>query len=241
MKIPSCRTALVLILTLSTGPALAMGLRSLVALPVEQGGNVVRSVWTHNTDTDVDRLTLSLAHGISGNQTLLLGLPYRLSPGGRNRSGDFSALYRHTVWQRDRPTGTRRLALLGGALIPTSGDGEARLQAGAVATFFSERSEIDLDFIWQDGRGPSPLRLRYDLAWQYRLWPARHSGWSEEVSEWDIDLELGGRYTEDVGTTYQATIGLQWIHSSWVLEGGLVRGLNKQQQQQVLFSMRVHF
>jgi hypothetical protein len=235
------RGVVCLALLFSTGTVAAMGLRSLVALPVEQGGNVLRGVWTHSTDTDVDRLTLGLAHGISGDQTLLLGLPYRVSPAGSNRSGDFSALYRHTVWQQDRVAGTRRVALLGGMLIPTSGREDARLQAGAVATFYGGRSETDLDLIWQDGRGASPVRLRYDLAWQYRLFPARHAGWSEDASEWDVDLELGGRYAQGSGTKHQATVGLQWIHSSWVLEGGLVRDLNKQQQQQVLLSMRVHF
>ncbi len=230
-----------LALLLAAGQAPAMGLRSLVALPVEQGGNVVRSQWVRNTDTGVEQLSLGLAHGLSGHQTLLLGLPYRLSPGGPDRTGDVSLLYRHTVWQQDRLGGTRRLALLGGALVPTHGGGDPRLQAGVVATFFGRRSETDLDLVWQDGRGNSPTRVRYDLAWQYRLSPASHSGWSEDASEWDIDLELGGRHAGGAGTTHQATVGLQWIHSSWVLEGGLVKDLNQQKQRQVLMSVRIHF
>ena len=232
---------LVLGLLLAADAASGMGLRSLVALPVERGGNVVRGLWARNTDTAVEQLNLGLAHGLSGRQTLLLGLPYRLSPGGADRTGDVSVLYRHTVWQRDRLGGTRRLALLGGALVPTDASRDLRAQAGAVATFFGRRTETDLDLVWQDGRGASPTRLRYDLAWQYRLWPARHTGWSADATEWDLDLELGGRHTAGAGTTRQATVGLQWIHARWVLEGGVVKDLNKEKQRQILMSVRVHF
>lgn len=73
----------------------SMGLRSFVALPVEKGGAVVRFAVEHSKDSDTDKLSTSMAYGISPKQTLLLGLPYRLSPSGGNRQGDIAILYRH--------------------------------------------------------------------------------------------------------------------------------------------------
>lgn len=220
--------------------AWAMGMRAFVALPVEKGGAVGRLQFIHNDDTDTETGVVNLAYGISGKQTLLLGMPYRFSPGGANRSGEFSALYRHTLWQDDHAQGTRRFALLGGVLLPTTDNSSERLQAGAVATFYSGRSEVDMDLLWQDGRGISKDTARYDLAYQYRLSPARYPKW-DEASEWDMDIELGGRYSEGTGTTRQLTTGLQWIHRSWVLEAGLIKDLNNNKDKQALFSLRVHF
>ncbi len=226
--------------SLISAGAQAMGLRSLVALPVEAGGFVGRTQLLRNADTMTNTGIVNLAAGLSGKGTLLFGLPYRLSPGGANRSGEFSTLYRRIVWQQDRHEGTRRVALLGGILLPTTTNTDARLQGGVVATFYSGRSEFDANVLWQDGAGISPASRRYDLAYQYRLSPAQYPKWGP-VSEWDIDVELGGRYTEGLGTTHQLTTGLQWIHRRWVLEVGFIKDLNKRRDRQVLLSLRVHY
>ena len=96
-----------------------MGLRSFVALPIEKGGQVLRLQMERNSDRGVDRTIASLAYGLSGKQTLMFGLPYRVSPSGGEQLGDFSALYRHIVWQIDTPARTSRLGLLAGAVVPT--------------------------------------------------------------------------------------------------------------------------
>ena len=75
-----------------------MGLRSFVALPVDKGGTVVRLAFERVKGTDADTLTASAAYGIDVKRTLLLGIPYRLSPAGSNRYGDLTMLYRHIVW-----------------------------------------------------------------------------------------------------------------------------------------------
>lgn len=59
----------------------AMGLRSFVALPVDKGGQVARLQYQRNTDANADVLVATAALGLGRKQTLLLGLPYRLSPG----------------------------------------------------------------------------------------------------------------------------------------------------------------
>ena len=50
-----------------------MGLRSFVALPVEEDGAVLRFQNIYAKDTDVDNLVSSFAYGIDAKQTILLG------------------------------------------------------------------------------------------------------------------------------------------------------------------------
>jgi len=133
-----------------TSSAYSMGLRSLVALPVEKDGAVIRFVFEHVKDADTasansDNLIANVAYGLSAKQTLLLALPYRLSPSGSDRQGDVSVLYRHIVWQHDRFFGTDRLGLLAGVIAPTESDRDVAVQAGFVFTHFKNRHEIDVD------------------------------------------------------------------------------------------------
>ncbi|MCU7959901.1 MAG: hypothetical protein KZQ58_07865 [gamma proteobacterium symbiont of Bathyaustriella thionipta] len=220
--------------------AQAMGIRSFVALPIEKGGAVLRLIDEQNTSTDTNIMAANVAYGISGKQALFMGLPYRLSSGDGDRLGDVSLLYRHIVWQVDDLQGTSRLGLLGGLVLPTDKERDVRLQAGAVATFYRQRHEWDLDALWIEGRGIIEDRARYDIAWQYRLSPAQHEGWGVG-NEWDIDLELGGRWQRGDSMVHQATAGLQYITRRWVMEGAVVRDLNGPDDTRFLFSTRVHF
>jgi hypothetical protein len=235
----SCGLALVAIVGSAAQPARAMGLRSFVALPVEKGGEVVRLQIERNESADRNIAAASLAHGLSGTQTLLLAVPYRLSPGGRDRWGDLSALYRHIVWQVDGANRTSRLGLLGGAVVPTDGDRDLALQAGAVATFYRGRYEWDLDVLYLRGQGARPDAGRYDVSWQYRLTPAEYPDWGL-VPEWNMVIELGGRYTQGESTTHQITGGVQWIHRRWVLEGGITQDLSGPRDRSALLSFRWH-
>lgn len=161
----------------------AAGLRSFIALPVDKGGTVVRFTLEHAKDSNVDRLASNAAYGISAKQTLLLGMPFRLSPGGQNRQGDVSVLYRQIVKQNDFRSGTDRLGLLGGVIVPTESERDAALQGGFVYTRFKGRHEVDVDALYQSGTGNRKDSGRYDLSWQYRLSPT-------ERPEWGIAKEL---------------------------------------------------
>ena len=220
--------------------ASAMGLRSFVALPLETGGTVLRLFDEYNADQDINVLTTNLAYGISGKQTLFFGLPYRLSPSGGDRVGDLNVLYRHVVWQVDDDVGTSRLALLGGAVVPSDSDRDLRVQAGAVATFFRRRYEWDLDVLWVQGFDDAPNAARYDISWQYRLTPATYPEWGA-ATELDGVLELNGRWVEGNTLVHQFTAGLQWINRRWVLEGGVVQDLNGPEDTRFVLSMRIHF
>jgi len=218
----------------------AMGLRSFVALPLEKNGTVLRLFDVYNFDRDINGLTTSLAYGLSGKQTLFLSLPYRISPSGPDRFGDVNLLYRHVVWQVDDNSGTSRLGLLGGVAIPTDKRRDVGAEVGAVATFYHQRHEWDLDALWVQGLDNAPNAARYDVSWQYRLTPAHYPEWGQ-ASEWDVVLELNGRWAEGGTMVHQVTIGLQWIHRRWVLEGGFVQDLNGPQESRLLVGTRIHF
>ena len=229
-----------LCLSLAITDSYAMGLRSFVALPVEKGGIVVRLTVDYSQSGDTTSFISSAAYGLSAKQTLLLGIPYRLSPSGDNRQGDLSALYRHIIWQDDTFSGTTRLGILAGAIIPTEQDREVAFQAGFVWTTFEDRHEIDVDLLYQSGLSDRLDSGRYDISWQYRLSPAEHQDWGLNT-ELNTVLELNGRWLETQATRSQVTLGLQWIHPQWVIEGGIYKALNDQNELGYLLSTRFHF
>ena len=141
--------------------AYSMGVRSFVALPVEKGGAVARFTFEHTKKSDT--LTSSAAYGISASQTLLFGLPYRLSPKINKPQGDLSVLYRQITYQEDTKLGTDRLALLGGAVIPTEKERKPATQLGFVFTHLKGRNEIDIDSLYQWGAGNRSDSGRYDI------------------------------------------------------------------------------
>ena len=218
----------------------AMGLRSFVALPVEEGGSVLRFQNIYANDANVDLFVTSLAYGIDAKQTLLIGMPYRLKPSGDNRQGDISLLYRYMLTQDDSFSGTSRFALLGGAIIPTESERDYAAQAGFVYTYFKNRTEIDVDILYKKGFDTRLDAANYDISWQYRLSPNVRDDWGI-TQELNSVVELNGRWVEGKSITHQVTLGLQWIHAMWVLEGGVVKDLNQAKEERLLLSVRFHF
>ncbi len=217
-----------------------MGLRSFVALPVDKQGTVVRLSFDHAGKTKKDQLVISAAHGISARQTFLLGMPYRLSPGGNNRLGDASFLYRQIWLQQDHINGTDRFAVLGGMLLSTEDNRDPAVQIGVVSTHFRDRYELDFDVLYQAGIAHRPDAARYDLSWQYRLAPTEYPKWGI-AKEWYGVLELNGRWREGSSITHQVTAGIQWVHPTWVLEGGVIKDINSEKEFRYLMSLRYHF
>jgi hypothetical protein len=240
MKVRRAHAYALLVSTLYLPMAYGMGLRSFVALPVDKGGTVLRAVVEHNADTDTSVSEVSAAHGISHLQTLLFGLPYRLSSGTGDRLGDVSALYRHIVLQSDQDAGTDRLGLLGGMTIPTNSGRDEAIQLGAVFTHYRGRDEIDFDVLYQQGLGHRDNTSRYDLSWQHRVSPPAYPEWGIP-REWWIVTELGGRWREGKSTVHQLTVGLQWVANRWVLEGGVIQDLDDSNHTRFLFSVRFHW
>jgi len=217
-----------------------MGLRSFVALPVNRGGVILRQQFLHDSTTDVIIATSNAAWGLTGKDTLLLGLPYRLSPSGKNRTGDFSLLYRRTLWQADEKYASSRVALLAGAILATDSERDGATQLGFVATFYRHRNSLDIDALYRWGMGSRQNDGRYDVSWQYRLGPSEYPQWGF-ATEWFSVIELNGRWQNNQSIDHQVTVGLQRVHHKWVLEGGVIRTLNNNQDTQYLISTRVHF
>jgi len=220
--------------------AQAMGLRSFVALPVNKGGLVLRFQYFHNVDTDRDVAFANAALGLSGKDTLLLGVPYRVSPSGDDRLGDFSALYRRTLWQEDGAFKTSRFALLAGAVLASDSNRDGALQLGGVATFYRDRNSFDIDALYRSGLGSRPDDGRYDISWQYRLAPGEYPEWGFP-KEWYSVLELNGRWREGNSIDHQLTAGFQRISHNWVLEGGIIQTVNNERETQIFISTRHHF
>ena len=240
MSINRLLTAIIISVWLSFSmPLQAMGLRSFVALPVEQGGSVVRSTVLHHTDSDKTDLILNVAYGISHQQTLLLALPYQLSPHSGDSLGDAGILYRHIVRQVDTAAGTDRLGLLAGVVLATDSERDAGLQAGAVFTHFRDRHEWDIDVLYQQGLDQRANAARYDLSWQYRLTPEDYPDWGMPQA-WYVVSELGGRWLQEYQTVHQLTLGLQWVARRWVIEAGIIKDINAEHQTHYLLSVRFH-
>ena len=218
----------------------AMGLRSFVALPIEEGGSVLRFQNIYVNNADVDLFVTSFAYGIDARQTLLVGMPYRLSPGGDDRRGDVSLLYRYMLLQDDSFEGTKRFAILAGAVIPTESGRDHAVQGGFVYTYFKDRQEFDVDMLYRKGLDARPDSAGYDISWQYRLLPDVRDDWGI-TQELNSVVEFNGRWLEGNTITQQVTVGLQWIHATWVLEGGVVKDLNNEKDEQFLLSVRFHF
>ena len=124
--------------------------------------------------------------------------------------------------------------------MPTENDRDTAVQAGFVFTHFKNRNEIDVDFLYQLGIDNRLDSGRYDLSWQYRLFPVDRPNWGF-ASELNTVVELNGRWAEDNTVTHQLTLGLQWIHQKVVIEGGMVNDLNNANETRFILSTRFHF
>ena len=218
----------------------AMGLRSFVALPINKGGVVLRQQFLSSPQADTRSAISNIAWGLTGRDSLLFGLPFRLSPAGPDRTGDLSFLYRRTLWQLDQSHATSRVALLAGGVLASDDQRDNAVQLGLVATFYRDRNSYDIDALFRRGTGSRPDDGQYDISWQYRLSPSEYPEWGF-ATEWFSVLELNGRWQQGRSIDHQLTAGLQWVHHDWVLEGGVIRTINNTRQTQYLLSARFHF
>lgn len=218
-----------------------MGLRSFVALPINKGGVVTRLVIDEVPETNNDQLTSNIAYGIDSTQTFFLAAPYRLSSGEGDRFGDISLLYRNILWQVIDSYNPTRFGLLVGAVAPTDSDRDPKASAGFVVTHINDRHELDADALWQYGIDEAPNTLRYDLSWQYRIYPKEYPEWGLSSLVNSV-VEIAGRGVEGNTVVQQVTGGFQWVVTPrWVLEGGVTQDLNGPDDTNYIFSTRFHF
>lgn len=199
--------AFVVLSFISTTNALSAPINSNVALPVRQGGFVFRSQvkWLRATDdpTSLNRevnvvaVPNVLVYGATPDLALFAIFPYifrqveftdtaseqRINK-NENGIGDLTLLARYTIYARDYPSGTFRIAPLAGIKIPTGDDDlepittdSIDLQFGGVSTITWDigRHEIDADVIYRINTEAKSFEsgddLTYDLAYEFRVYP----------------------------------------------------------------------
>ncbi len=237
--------------------AFAQGINTNVALPVAQGEGIWRSQvrYAQATDDPTPRdrevraiLTpQTLAFGFTPRLTAFATLPVRahrsrdeagLSARHDSALGDLRLLGRYTFFADDyAPLATRRVAVLAGLKFPTGGDdfGTPSFDPilGAVATWAHDRHEIDLDMLYSIGTERRDFetgdRLRYDLAYRYRLWPRRFGGRLLQVNgllelngTWQARSRDDGQSLSDTGgSVLFLSPGFQIISTRWIVEASL--------------------
>ena len=132
------------------------------------------------------------------------------------------------------PLSTRRLALLAGVKLPTGADrfGSPTFDPtlGLVATWASNRHELDIDALATLGTKRHLFetgdQFRYDVAYRYRLWPARFGGRLLQLNglvelngAWmDRAHEHGRRVQNSGGHVLFVSPGLQLAAVRWIAE-----------------------
>jgi hypothetical protein len=242
------------------------------ALPVAKSEFVFRQKFVVNqsgrdpAQTDRDRSAWSvvsvLGYGITSKLAVFGVLPYvnkslDITTAGEriNRHddglGDFSLFGRYTVYQRDWPGRTLRIAPFAGFKAPTGNDNSSdnlgRLPfsvqpgsgswdafGGLVTTWQTLDYQVDGQISYRgngtaNGFAAGDL-VRLDASLQYRLWPGTLSsdvpGFLYGVLESNLLYQAKNRINNQIdqnsgGTRWFFTPGLQYVTRRWVLEAAV--------------------
>ncbi len=233
------------------------GINTNVALPVSEGEGIWRSQLRATVATDdpspMDRelralvqpqtLVYGITPRLTGFATLPLLARRRTEAGGASERtdpaiGDLTLVARYTFYIDDyAPLSTRRVALLGGLKLPTGADrfGTPSYDPifGAVATWADRRHELDVDTLYTLTTERKDVetgdRLRYDVAYRYRVWPER---FGKRQAQLNAILELNGEWTgrsrldghtvrSSGGHVLFLSPGIQYVTTRWILEASL--------------------
>ncbi|MFB6272946.1 MAG: transporter [Salinibacter sp.] len=163
--------------------------------------------------------------------------------------GDARLFARYTVWARDRPGQTQRLAPLVGLELPTGpddatdalgrlpqplqlGSGSWDPFAGLVVTWQTLRWQVDVSPVYQVNTAANGFdfgdEARLDVASKYRLWTNEGDrlgflyGNLETNLIWQAKNEIRGQDDPNSGgTTWLVAPGLQYVTRRLVLEGAV--------------------
>lgn len=136
--------------------------------------------------------------------------------------GDIKALLRYQLWKKLGYLESQTWTVMGGVEIPTYDDPFSSRSwdpiVGTVYSWHKNRHGFDADLVYQfntenDRDFEAGDVLRYDLAYQYRLWPAQYADVSAS-EPWSLTglLELNGEYqweSESNGRRMSETDGHQ--------------------------------
>ncbi|MBD3610609.1 MAG: hypothetical protein HUJ30_08675, partial [Gammaproteobacteria bacterium] len=131
------------------GQSHAMGIRSFVAMPIDKGGSMLRMQYIDAGN--MTTLMTNYAYGLTGTQTLIVGLPYQLSPQVNKGRGDINLLYRYIGWHKSDTEKMVMAALLAVVLISEQSDNSPKF-VGAI-TYSRGLREEDFSAFWRQGTG----------------------------------------------------------------------------------------
>jgi hypothetical protein len=254
-------------------PAAAAGapLTFETALPVAQHSFVARTVLVNaeldgrglpgNPEVRANEFMAALGYGLAPRLAAFATLPYLRrsmrvdSDGGRvarrvQGVGDPTGFLRYTLYQRDSPGGTLRLAPVAGVKAPVATDDEADALgplprafqrssggwdgfAASVLTRQTLAWQFDAQALYRingahAGFAPGN-EARLDASLQYRLWPRRLEGGNPGFTYLLLESGLArrgrdrrdGQAEPSGGTQWTLTPGLQYIAPRWVAEAGV--------------------
>ena len=235
----------------------AQGINTNVALPVAEGEGIWRSQARMRIATDdpsnLDReerslvIPQTLVYGVTPRLSAFATLPllsYKRSEtqGASDRTaptvGDLKLLGRYMLYADDyAPLSTRRMAILAGIKLPTGADRFGTPswdpELGGVATWAHNRHEVDMDVLFRTSVKRHGFRagdrVRYDVAYRYRLWPERFgkrllqlNGLLEFNGVWsDRNKDHGHTVRDSGGHVLFLSPGLQLASLRWILEASL--------------------
>lgn len=262
----------VLVAVFRAGHVFAAPITFNTALPVAEGEFVFRGqivVDQSGNDpsgADRDRTAWAavsvLGYGATSDLALFGILPYvdkrlDVTVAGERRTrsasgmGDFSILGRYTVFRRDGPGRTFRIAPFFGVETPTGDDDERdsfgllppSVQpgsgsfdpfAGVVVTYQTLQFQIDAQASYKANTEANGFEFgdvaRLDGSFQYRLWPRRLGKGVPDFFYGVLEANLihqgrnrvgGTKNPDSGGTTLFISPGLQYVTKRWILEAGV--------------------
>jgi len=202
----------------------------------------------------------TFAYGVKSDLTLIFNVPIRFRKITDNLTGvsrrdegvgDMNALAKIQLYQNDTgPTDTARLNLLAGMEV-RSGDSNFSSDSydpllGAVYTQSIARHGFDAAVLWKfNTKGGDPDRLRYDVAYVYRLEPETY-GPGKMTALFSV-LELNGFYETNGDNELFISPGIQYVTGKWALEATVQlpiwQELDERPERDFILglSLRMHF
>ncbi len=274
-KLLACRRVLLIAIVaigLIVSEARAAPITFNTALPVGKGEFVLREQLViarsgddpsgAQRDMTSRALVSVLGYGVNGRLAIFGALPYldkeldvTVSGSRQQRSanglGDLSLFGRYTVFKRDAPGRTLRLAPFAGITAPTGDDdkrdalgllppsvqpgtGAWDIFGGAVLTYQTLDYQIDAQLSYRHNGEANGFErgdvLRADASLQYRLWPGTLKsgvpGFLYGVVETalfhsDKNRISGSEDPNSGGQSIIVTPGLQYVTKRWIVEAGV--------------------
>lgn len=215
------------------------------ALPIGEGQALIRVQAIYLQETAGDRRLEELSfpvvfgYGASRNLALFAVAPVlnrRLTVAGNTAAdvgvGDVALLARYTVFQANRAGQTIRIAPLLGLEVPVSNLGSRSVDPslGLVVTRQTLKDSLSASLTYQINTEGAGVDLgdeaNFDLAYKYRIFPQRTSGFLFVGLESNViwqgsDRLQGGVDRNGGGTRWFLSPSIQYIARKFVLEGAV--------------------